>query len=119
MAGNVGHDQRKDAADYGYIAPPVDQAADGAAAVAAEQRRPVRIGIFQIIRDHPGIDHRVFAVEHHRDLVRSMRGNRRLLGEAPWNRIRGQSLVRERHPRPPAERAERTRRVGADQFVEF
>src|SRR5712675_2414134 len=51
MSGDIRDDQREHAADHGDVAPPVQHPADGAAAFAAEQRRPVGIGVFQIIRD--------------------------------------------------------------------
>src|SRR6267142_1956720 len=119
MSGDIRDDQREHAADHGDVAPPVQHPADGAAAFAAEQRRPVGIGVFQIIRDRPGIDDGGFAVDQHRHLFGIVRSDRILLGEAPRDRLRGQSLMRERHPRPPAERTERTRLVSADQLEQF
>ena len=46
-------------------------------------------------------------------------GDGALLGKAPRDRFRRQPLMRKRHPRPPAERAERTLLVSADQFEQF
>src|SRR6185437_9819129 len=55
----------------------------------------------------------------HRHLVGSMRGDRVLFGKAPRDRFRREFLVRQRHPRPPAERTERAGGVGADEFEQF
>src|SRR6202000_750056 len=73
----------------------------------------------EIVRDCPGIDDRRLAMQQHRHLVRTMRRNRRLLGEAPRDRAVVQPLMRQRHPYPPAIWAERTRGVGTDEFEEL
>jgi hypothetical protein len=75
--------------------------------------------VFEIIRDHPGIDHRLLAMEQHRHPLGAVRRDRVLFGEAPRDRSVVELLMRQRHPRPPAKRAERTRGVVAYEFVEL
>ena len=115
---DVGNNKRKHAADHA-VAPPVQHPRHGATALAAKQRRAIRIFVFEIVGDRPGIDDRGIAVEQHRHFFRAMRRDHAFLGEAPRDGFRRQPLVRQRHPRPPAERAERAGGIGADEFVEF
>ncbi|MHC2275761.1 uncharacterized protein (DUF2461 family) [Bradyrhizobium diazoefficiens] len=65
------------------VAEGVDHARHCAAALAAEQRRAIRKPVFEIVRDRPGIDDGLVIMQEHRDLLRAVRRDRALLGEAP------------------------------------
>ena len=84
----------------------------------AKERLAVRVAIFKIVRDRPGIGDDLVAVDQDRNPPLAGKGNDILLGKAPRDRLDLEFLMGERHLDAPAIGAEPSFIVGRRQIVE-
>jgi hypothetical protein len=84
---------------------------------AAEERRRIQIGVFEIIRDRPGFGDPAVAVDNDRNQLLCRWRDLRLFGKAPGDRLERKPLVRQCHSRPPAIRAEAAVRLRAGEVI--
>lgn len=84
----------------------------------AKERLAVRVAIFKIVRDRPGIGDDLVAVDQDRNPPLAGKGNDILLGKAPRDRLDLEFLMGERHLDAPAIWAEPSFIVGRCQIVE-
>src|SRR5690348_13506104 len=103
---DVAHDQARYRRLQNRVRPADIEARQRAAGAPAEQRRPVRISVLEIIGDGPGIGDPLVAVDQDRHAFLPRRLDTVLFREAPRNGFDWQMLVREREPDAPAIRTE-------------
>src|SRR5579871_3560750 len=119
MGVNVGDDQRRDRGMQDAVGPGVYELRQSQSLGAAEERWPVGIGRFEILRNPQRIRDCLLAINEHWDLVLARKRDSLLLGEPPRDRFVRQALVGECHPRPPAVRAEAAIVLLRREFVKF
>jgi len=86
--------------------------------IAAEQRRPVRVSVFQVAGDGPGVADDCVAVLDYRQAFLAAERDLVLFGEAADDRFVVEPFVRQRHARTPGVRAEADLVRGSRQVVE-
>src|ERR1700731_3435306 len=85
---------------------------------AAEERTAIRVGVFEIIGERPGIGDPSLAVDQNRHAALPRRRNRVLFSEAPGDGLGRQLLMSEGQTNAPAVRAEASLGIGAGKIVE-
>src|SRR5919202_1868197 len=98
-------DAERDELGMRAVRPGLDEARHGLAAFAAEQRRAIRVGLFEIERDVEAVAHDSSAIlDHGHGLLAA--ADRFDPCEGRRLRLEGEALVRQRHLGPPAIGAE-------------
>src|SRR5919202_1461462 len=98
-------DAERDELGMRSVRPGLDEARHGLAAFAAEQRRAIRVGLFEIERDVEAVAHDSSAIlDHGHGLLAA--ADRFDPCEGRRLRLEGEALVRQRHLGPPAIGAE-------------
>ena len=87
------------------------------ALITAKETWGVGVAVLEMAGDVPTVGHHSIAVDQHRHPVLAAEGDFVFVAEADGSAFGRQTLVGQRHQRPPAKRAE-TALVGAGQFVE-